>query len=108
MTNSVGDLATGLTMSLLFILSLSVEEIDEAGSLGHERPGEGLPDGLDSCNKSSNLLSDGGHLKILELDIIIQLVDVPCTTGSVGRETGLSELEKFLLGLKRNLDLLRN
>jgi hypothetical protein len=105
LTNSVGDRATGFTMSFLLILSLSVEEIDEAGSLGHERPGEGLPDSLDSGNKSSNLGGDGGDLIILLRDIVVQLVDVPCTSGSVVLEAGFSELEKFLLGVKRDPDL---
>ena len=108
LTDLVGDLATGFSVSLSLVLSLSVEEVDEGRGLGHERSGKSLPDRFDSRDKSFDLLGDGGDHKILLTDVIVDLVDVPGTTVSVGLETGLSELEKFLLGVERNSDLLRN
>jgi hypothetical protein len=38
-------------------------------------------------------------------DVIVDLVDVPGSTGSVALEAGLSELEKFLLSVEGDGDL---
>lgn len=92
-------------MSLSLVLSFSVQEVNEGRGLGHERFSESLPNRFDSYDKSFDLLGDGGDHKILLTDVIVDLVDIPGTSGSVGLEAGLSELEKFLLSVEGDGDL---